>query len=54
MGVHMCDPTGGPQETSPSLFGSCFFSKVKKRKKEQSNRPPHPEFPREGYTCVTH
>ena len=35
IGVHMCTPTGGEGRKTHSLFGSCFFSKVKKRKKKQ-------------------
>ena len=35
LGVRMCDPTEGEERRPPSLFGSCFFSKVKKRKKKE-------------------
>ena len=34
IGVHMCDPMDQRGRRGHSLFGSCFFSKVKERKKK--------------------
>ena len=53
VGSHMCTPTGGEGGRTPSPFGSCFFSKVKKRKKKQGTRPLLLAAHRKGYTCVT-
>ena len=36
------------------MFGSCFFSKVKKRKKKQDTEGLFAVTPLMGYTCVTH
>ena len=50
----MCTPRGGEGRRTHSLFGSCFFSKVKKRKKKQSSRGRPPAGLSGGHTCVPH
>ena len=52
-GVHMCTPSGRRGGRTHSLFGSCFFFKVKKRKKKQGTRVPLDCDSPKGYTCVT-
>jgi len=49
----MCDPMDQRGRRAHSLFGSCFFSKVKKRKKKQSSRGRPPVGPSKVHTCVT-
>ena len=38
MGVHMCNPLRRRGVETRSLFGSCFFFKLKERKKKQDTR----------------